>query len=81
MNKKQLEQSIGWIAATFTGVGILFLGGKNVYGWLIGIFGNMIWIAYGVSIKQKPIVGVNIILFTTQLVGLLQWLKVLNFSI
>jgi len=41
-----------WILAAIGITGIFFVGKKTVWGWLILLVNEFIWIAYAVSTKQ-----------------------------
>lgn len=41
-----------WILATIGVIGIFFVGKKTVWGWLILLANECIWIAYALSTKQ-----------------------------
>lgn len=80
MLKITKNELVGWTATTFTAIAILFLGEKVWQGWVSGLIGSSIWIIYGLKGKYRPIVGVNLILFTAQLFGLLQWLNIVHIT-
>lgn len=41
-----------WVLATIGVLGIYFVGRKTVWGWLVLLANEVIWIVYAVSTKQ-----------------------------
>lgn len=47
-----MMQYASWVLATIGVAGIYFVGRKTIWGWLVLLFNELLWIAYALDTKQ-----------------------------
>lgn len=47
-----MMQYASWVLATIGVAGIYFVGRKTIWGWLVLLFNELLWIGYALNTKQ-----------------------------
>lgn len=66
---------IGWIGNIFLLAGVYYIGNKQKVGFLLTAFGEIIWIAYSVTISLWSLVAACVLFFGMSLRNWYKWYK------
>ncbi len=66
---------IGWIGNIFLLVGVYYIGNKQKVGFLLTAFGEIIWIAYSVTISLWSLVAACVLFFGMSLRNWYKWYR------
>ena len=66
---------IAWLAVICVFVATILSAKKLKSNWVIYIVSNVLWLCYGLSTKQSPIIVINLLLIGMNMYGLYKWTK------
>lgn len=62
-----------WILAAIGVTGIFFVGRKTIWGWLVLLVNECIWIAYGLSTKQYGFIFMAVAYAAVYIKSFIHW--------
>ena len=65
--------AMDWVGTGLLLVSLYLLGKKKRAGWLIGIFGNLAWMAVGLKIGMNSLLFVGFVMALFNVKGWLEW--------
>ena len=62
-----------WVLSVISLLTVYLIGKKKLAGWIIGLFGQVLWIAWEISTKQWGLMPMTIIMTGLYIKSLNEW--------